>query len=154
MLSANNPELRKFKAAGGKLMIYQGWNDESVVPEKTIDFYDTATRTMGGRTPTEGFFRLFMVPGMGHCTGQDGPFAIDYLSYMEKWVEQGKAPDALIGAHVQGLSLGQEFTLKFPLDKALSVGYTRPVYPYPLRAKYKGSGDRGDAKNYASVESH
>jgi feruloyl esterase len=153
LLSADNPELRKFKAAGGKLIIYQGWSDESVPPERTIDFYNTVTRTMGGLAATQGFFRLFMVPGMGHCTGEDGPFAIDYLSYMEKWVEQGRTPDVLIGAHVQGISRGNVFTLKFPLDPAVSVSYTRPVYPYPLRAKYKGAGDQNDAKNFTAVES-
>ena len=109
---------------------------------------------MGGRPATEGFFRLFMVPGMGHCTGEDGPFAVDYLTYMERWVEEGKAPDVMIGAHVDGLTRLEDFELKFPLDKSIPVSYTRPLYPYPLRYMYKGSGNPNDAKNFTAVESH
>jgi|ERR1700728_2628449 len=153
LLSADNPELRKFKAAGGKLLVYQGWSDESIVPARTIDFYNTVARTMGSRAATEGFFRLFMVPGMGHCTGEDGPFAVDYLTYMEQWVEQGKAPDVMVGAHVEGLTRAQDFMLKFPLDKSIRVTYTRPLYPYPLRYKYKGNGDPTDAGNFIAVGS-
>lgn len=44
-------------------------------------------KTMGGRTATQELFRLFIIPGMDHCTGGDGPFAVDYLSYLEAWVE-------------------------------------------------------------------
>jgi feruloyl esterase len=149
LLSASNPDLRKFKAAGGKLMVYQGWNDQGVVSEKTIDFYETVQRTMGGRAATEDFFRLFMVPGMQHCTGGDGAFAIDYLSYMEAWVEHGQAPDVLIGAHVKDVDWGGALGLKFPLDPATPISFTRPIYPYPLRAKYKGTGDPNNSANFS-----
>jgi feruloyl esterase len=151
LLNAANPDLRKFKAAGGKLMLYQGWNDHTVAPEKTIDYYQTVQRTMGGRASTESFFRLFMVPGMLHCTGGDGAFAIDYVAYMETWVERAQAPDVMIGAHVEGLG-GAAFWLKFPLDPATPISFTRPVYPYPRRAKYKGSGDPNDAASFQPVE--
>ena len=148
LLSAANPDLRKFKAAGGKLMVYQGWSDQDVPPEKTIDFYQTVQRTMGGRASTESFFRLFMVPGMRHCSGGDGPFAIDYVSYMEAWVEHGQAPDVMIGAHVQGFDWGGALGLKFPLDPSTPISFTRPIFPYPLWAKYKGTGDPNNSANF------
>jgi feruloyl esterase len=89
---------------------------------------------------------------MNHCTGGAGAFAIDYLTYLEAWVEKGQAPDVMIGAHVQGTDWGQSMNLKFQLAPATPVTFTRPVYPYPLRAKYKGTGDPNDAANFAPVE--
>ena len=75
--AADNPDLRKFKAAGGKMILYQGWQDESDIPTDSINYYETAEKTMGGRAATQDFFRLFMVPGMNHCTAGAEAFAID-----------------------------------------------------------------------------
>jgi hypothetical protein len=150
LASANNPDLRKFAANGGKLLVYFGWQDAS--PPEATDYYQTVERTMGGRTATQNFFRLFMVPGMDHCTGGAGAFAIDYLSALEAWVEQGKAPDKLVGAHIDDMSWGEAFNFPFPLDpKTTPVAFTRPVFPYPAYAKYKGSGDPNDGANFVAV---
>lgn len=146
--SADYPDLRKFKAAGGKMILYQGWQDQSDIPEDAIDYYETAEKTMGGRVPTQDFFRMFMVPGMDHSSGGAGAFAIDYLTYLEAWVEHGQAPDVMIGAHVQGTDWEQSLKLMFPLDPATPISFTRPVYPYPLRAKYKRTGDRNNSANF------
>ncbi len=75
-----------------------------------------------------------------------GAFAIDYLSALEAWVEHGQAPDKLIGAHIADESYG----LTFPLDPQ-AVKFTRPVYPYPLRARYSGKGNPDDASNFVPV---
>ena len=107
---------------------------------------------MGGRAATESFFRLFLVPGMRHCVSGDGPFAIDYVSYMEDWVEHGHAPDVMVGAHVPGIDWGGAWRLKFPLDPSVPVSFTRPIYPFPQHAKYKGSGDPNKAENFMAVE--
>jgi hypothetical protein len=149
--AANDPDLRKFKAAGGKLILYQGWSDQSDIPADSIDDYETTEKTMGGPGPTQEFFRAFLVPGMNHCTGGPGPFAVDYLSYLEAWVEQGHAPDKMLGAHVHGLNWGQSFVLKYPLDPALPVDFTRPIYPYPRLAKFTGHGNPDDAANFVPV---
>ena len=145
LFSDTNPDLRKFKAAGGKLISYQGGNDTSEIPGAIVDYYEAVEKTMGGRAATQDFFRFFIIPGMNHCTGGDGVFAFDYLQYMEAWVEQGRAPDVMIGAHVTGLTPSGGWTLKYPLDPGAPVAFTRPVYPYPLHAKYKGVGDPNDA---------
>jgi len=149
--AANDPDLRKFKAAGGKMILYQGWADQSDPPMDAVDYYETTEKTMGGRGPTQEFFRMFMVPGMHHCSGGAGPFAIDYLTYLEAWVEQDHAPDKMIGAHVTGTNWVQSFRLRFPLKPGTPISFTRPVYPYPLSAKYKGSGDPDDAANFVPV---
>jgi feruloyl esterase len=89
---------------------------------------------------------------MNHCTGGDGVFAFDYLRYLEAWVEQGRAPDVMIGAHVSGLQKYEDMMLKYPLDPSTPIAFTRPVYPYPLHAKYKGTGDPNNAANFGAVE--
>lgn len=146
--AADNPDLRKFKAAGGKMIMYQGLQDESDIPADAIDYYETVQRTMGGRDATQSFFRLFAIPGMNHCFGGAGAYAIDYLSYLEAWVEQGHAPDKMIGAHLEGFSPEQLRRVTFPLDSATSVRFTRPVYPYPVRAHYLGTGNPKDADSF------
>ena len=120
----------------------------SDLPSDAIDYYETAEKTMGGRAATEKFFRLFLVPGMDHCWGGEGAFAIDYLSYLEAWVERGQAPDMMIAAHPKEES---SLRYKFPLD-GTNVSFSRPVYPYPLRAKYKGTGDPSDAANFSAAK--
>jgi hypothetical protein len=147
-----NPDLRKFKDAGGKLLSYQGGTDTVEIPGAVFAYYETVEKVMGGRQATQDFYRLFTIPGMNHCTGGEGPFAIDYLSYLEAWVEHGKAPDMMIGAHVSGLKGYEGASLKMPLDPSTPVTFRRPVYPYPLHAKYKGTGDPNDAANYSPKE--
>jgi Tannase and feruloyl esterase len=155
--SAANPDLRQFQRAGGKLLFYQGWNDPLEVPREAIDYYETAEKVGGGRTETQKFLRLFVVPGMGHCGGGEGASEIDYLSYLEAWVEKGQAPDKMIGAHVDtdqfmkthdsnSESFAAEFE-KFRTDPH-NISFTRPVYPYPTRAVYKGFGDPSEAANF------
>ena len=149
LANANNPDLRKFAALGNKMILYFGWHD--LLQLEAVDYYETLERTMGGRAATQSFFRLFSVPGMNHCSGGPGAFAIDYLSYLEAWVEKGQPPDKLIGAHVNGLTWGEAFALPLPLDPNIPVAFTRPVYPYPVRARYKGKGDPNDAANFVPV---
>jgi feruloyl esterase len=119
---------------------------------------------MGGRAATQDFFRLFVLPGMGHCSGGDGAFAVDYLSYLEDWVEAGKAPTEIMSFHVRnedllsGMREGRinfekewKKRLRFPLDP-MFIGFSRPVFPYPTKAKYRGHGDPNLAKSFMPVE--
>jgi len=147
LANANNPDLRKFAALGGKLIGYFGMQDES--PPEFPDYYETVERTMGGRQATQSFFRLFMIPGMDHCFNGAGAFSVDYLSYLEAWVERGQAPDKMIGAHAEGLKWGNDY----PWNPKIPITFTRPFYPYPIRAKYKGTGDPHDAANFVPDKS-
>jgi feruloyl esterase len=97
--AANNPDLRAYKRQGGKLILVQGWDDQSVMPLPTLDYYATVQRTLGGPASTRDFARLFMIPGMDHCAGGNGAYAINYMKGLEDWVERGQAPDALLGVH-------------------------------------------------------
>ncbi|NKB43129.1 MAG: tannase/feruloyl esterase family alpha/beta hydrolase [Alphaproteobacteria bacterium] len=147
--TGSNPDLRKYKARGGKILTYQGWRDQSVVPLNIIDYYETVTKTMGGQDATQDFYRLFMIPGMNHCSGGAGAYAIDYLAHMEDWVENGNAPDVLIGVHpnVRVDSAGTDLPLG--ADK---VDFSRPAFPYPAKAQYDGSGDPSLASSFVRVD--
>lgn len=158
-----NADLRAFKSSGGKLLAYTGWNDAGEGVLNTIDYYETAERVIGGRTATQDFFRLFVIPGMNHCTTGDGAFAVDYLSYLDAWVENGKAPDKIIGYHVKLSDLmnrvqhgdesarnALERRLEFPLAST-TVKFSRPIYPYPIETKYLGRGDPDQARNFGPV---
>jgi hypothetical protein len=105
-------------------------------PGPVIDYYKTVEKTMGGRKGTQDFFRLFLIPGMNHCVGGPGATDLDWIQVLEDWVEKGKAPDVIIGAHAGGPS-GSVFT--------------RPLYPFPAYAKYKGRGDPNKAANFVRV---
>lgn len=147
LYDSSNPDLRQFKQAGGKLLVYQGTNDNSVLPRSTIDYYETVERTMGGKAATQDFFRLFVLPGVEHCAGGPGADTVNYLSYLEAWVERGEAPSQLLAAHLHSRD-PLVHPPQFPLDPKL-VEFTRPVYPYPTRVKYKGRGDPKDATHFA-----
>jgi feruloyl esterase len=145
--SGANPDLRHFKAHGGKLLAYHGLNDQLVMPGNYADYARTVKKTMGGAAATDDFFRLFQVPGLNHCTGGDGAGVIDYISYLETWVEQGKAPDMMIAAHLKT----PDPAGILPVNPA-NVTFTRPVFPYPLIARYKG-GDPNLASSFVAVPS-
>jgi len=118
-----------------------GKADAIVTPWKSIEYYKEVEQRFGGREKTQDFFRLFMIPGMDHCgfgneLGITGD-SIDPLTALEKWVEEGQAPDSLL-------------MNKYAPDG--SVMWTRPVYPYPLRTVYKGEGDLNSASSYESKE--
>ena len=98
LYDSSNPDLRRFKAAGGKMIIYQGLNDTAVLPRATVDYFETVERTMGGRVATQEFVRFFLLPGAQHCLCGDGAWAVDWLSHLEAWVEKGQAPKKVIGA--------------------------------------------------------
>ena len=153
LYNAQNPDLEAFKAAGGKFLAYHGWNDAYVQPMATVNYYEKLERTMGGRSQTQDFFRLFMVPGTDHCQGGSGPFAVDWLGALEAWVEQGKAPDRLIGVHPSDPTAGlRTYNHGYtpPADIMRNPAFTRPLFPYPMKAKYRGTGDPNDADSFVA----
>jgi pimeloyl-ACP methyl ester carboxylesterase len=139
--SAINPDLRPFKQRGGKIIMYHGWNDMEVPPLVSVEYYESVVALMGGRAQTEAFLRLFMLPGVAHCRRGPGADAIDYLAYLERWVEEGLPPDEMTAHHLlkEQPYLGLPRP-RYPLDDEL-FGWTRPVFPYPDVATFTGKGD-------------
>jgi feruloyl esterase len=121
-----DPHLEAFAKHGGKLLLYHGWADQQVAPGSTVEFYNSLPDAHGD------WARLFMAPGMGHCSGGEGPDSFDKIGVMEDWVERGKAPTQIVAAH----------------HAAGKVDRTRSLCAYPRVAKYKGSGSVDDAANF------
>jgi feruloyl esterase len=134
MFNATNPDLRPFRAHGGKLIQYHGWSDPDIPPDNSINYHDSVEAAVD---KAGEFYRLFMVPGMQHCTGGPGTFSFDALTALEQWVEHGTAPDQIPAAH---LTAGK-------------VDRTRPLCPYPQVAKYKGTGSTDEAANFSCAAS-
>jgi feruloyl esterase len=133
-INATNPDLRPLKKRGGKIIHYHGWADPMLTAFMSVDYYESALRTMGEKE-TKEFYRLFLVPGMFHCSGGVGCGTVDWLTPMVAWVEKGTAPEKLIGARVE-----QGETKR-----------TRPLCPYPEVARYKGTGSIDEAGNFGCV---
>ena len=133
IINANDPNLKPFVFHGGKLLTYQGWADTTIPSHVSIDYYERVQKTMGGVAKTQDWYRLFMVPGMGHCRGGEGPNAFDMLTALEQWVEKGHAPEQIVASH----------------STAGKVDRTRPLCSYPQVARYKGAGSIDEAENFS-----
>ena len=131
MVAPNNPDLRPFQRHGGKLILVQGWSDAIVAPAPTLDYYQTVQRTMGGAAQTSAFARLFMIPGMEHCSGGDGAWAINYVDAMTRWVERGEAPKSLRGVHPDPAAKLDYFSTGLPDMDPKHVVFARDHYAWP-----------------------
>ena len=134
VLGTDNPDLSAFRDRGGKIVIWHGWSDNLIYPEGTIDYYQRVERQMGGEASTAKFARLFLAPGVGHCGGGAGPAPAGQFEAVVQWVEEGKAPEVLNAIR---------------RDQGGSTVRSRPLCPFPLAAKYKGTGSTDDAANFA-----
>ncbi|MFC4080370.1 tannase/feruloyl esterase family alpha/beta hydrolase [Amycolatopsis samaneae] len=134
--NAMNLDLRAFHRAGGKLILWHGWADQAIPPTGTLDYYQRLWERSGGPGRTQEWARLFMVPSLYHCAGGSGLTEFDPLRALTGWVEHGTAPSSVVAT-------GK--------DQGGTVLRTRPVYPYPLRAKYTGTGSSDDAANFRPV---
>jgi hypothetical protein len=147
-INATDPDLKAFKARGGKLILYHGWNDPAITALNTINYYESVIKKMGQKD-VDSFVRLYMAPGVQHCGsgpgpdsfGQVGELKFDEPSHsvdasLEQWVEKGTAPSTIIASKFEGPDRSQS-------------KMTRPLCVYPEAAKYKGSGDTNDAANFS-----
>jgi feruloyl esterase len=130
---ADSTSLSVFRDRGGKMIMYHGGSDTSFSVKDTMDYYDALDATNAGKAAD--FVRLFVVPGMNHCSGGPATDQFDTLSPLVDWVEKGIAPDSIVAT-------------------ASNPGYfnaaarTRPLCPYPKQSRYMGSGDINTASNF------
>ena len=145
-IDAMDSDLRPFEKAGGKLVMVQGWDDPLNAATLPIEYRREViaafSRSMSQEAAihaVDGFFRLFMAPGMSHCLGGDGPSKVDALGAMTKWVEQDRPPAQLIATKVQ-----------MPSGKPAKPLMRRPLCPYPSYARYIG-GDPNQPQSFRCV---
>lgn len=132
--NAKQTDLSKFRKKGGKLLMTYGWADQILQPEMGVKYYEDAVAKNGPQTTD--FLRLFMIPGMSHCSGGIGTDRFDSMSVIVDWVEKNKAPERIEASHVTNNQ----------------VTRTRPLCPYPQVAKYSGQGSIDEAKNFSCVK--
>ncbi len=151
LYDSSNSSLQAFYAAGGKLILWHGWADPSITPLNTLAYHLAIGQTMGTVT-RDKFERLYMLPGVYHCSTGEGPSQVDFLTPMLQWVEQGKAPDALVTyqalpgqkSKIVTKALQGDMRLDYIAEEASS----RPIYPYPNYAVYSGKGNVREATSY------
>jgi len=152
VLNADSSDLSEFREHGGKLLMYHGWADPLIPSQSSINYFNALVQdgdafAQSARFDrddptlknTQKFARLFMVPGMFHCSGGPGPNVFDALTPLVNWVEQDVAPQTITAT-------------KFVNDNpSLGVQMTRPLCVYPKVAKYNGSGSTNIAANFSCV---
>lgn len=144
LMATDNPDISAFRQRGGKVIMHHGWSDNLIMPQGTVRYYDRVRQTVAG---TDDFARLYMVPGMGHCSGGPGATEFgqsaggavpaeprtDIFRALMAWSEKGQAPNEIIASQITNGTTTQ----------------TRPLCPYPQVAKYKGSGSTNNAASFA-----
>ena len=148
-LNATDPDLSRFHARGGKLILYHGWNDPAISAWNSINYYQSVRGRMGPQK-ADSFLRLYMLPGVQHCAGGPGPSAIGQFGIptakgdrygvfdgLERWVEQKRPPGEVIATKYRGDNSDNVVVM------------TRPVCAYPATPQYEGSGDTNDATNFS-----
>jgi feruloyl esterase len=134
-LSAVDPNLTAFTQRGGKLLMYHGWSDNSIAPQASVNFYTRALSATKAPAKGSAWLRLYMVPGMGHCSGGEGPDTFDMMSPLDSWVESGTLPQQIQASKIT----------------SGKVTRTRPLCPYPQVARYRGTGSIDEAASFACV---
>ncbi|MEW6306770.1 MAG: tannase/feruloyl esterase family alpha/beta hydrolase [Verrucomicrobiota bacterium] len=135
VIGTDNPDLTRFRDRGGKVIIYHGMADQLIPAAGSIEYYQRVQQHMGGPKKTAQFARLFLVPGVDHGFRGAGAAPTGLNDAIVRWVEEGKAPDKLLAEK---------------RDPAGKVIRTRPLFPFPQVARYKGTGNPDDAANFVS----
>ena len=133
-LNATDPDIDAFRARGGKLLMYTGWGDMALTPYGTIEYYESVIDRDASAAED---VRLFMMPGVDHCFGGNGPDWVNYLDVIDRWVETGEAPDQLTA---------------FWLNDEMQPDGSRPVCAYPKVVTYVGEGDPRNATSFSCAE--
>jgi len=138
-LDAIDPDLSAFFDRGGKLLQYHGWADPGIPPLNSIGYYESVRAALDDPS-VDRSYRLFMVPGMGHCAGGEGPSQFDALGALDVWMETGKPPESIVATRA---------------NKDGTVDRTRPLCPYPKVAIYRGDGSSDAAANFTcALDAH
>jgi feruloyl esterase len=138
-IDATSTDLSAFKARGGKIIQYHGWADALNPTESSINYYDKVAAAEGGVAQTRDFYRLFLLPAMGHC---GGTYKVDWIRALDQWVEADQAPDVVLANHVPAPGVVPAPPPPGAVVFAPEYG-VRTMCAYPDIAVYQGGGGRG-----------
>lgn len=137
LFDATDPDLREFRARGGKLMLIHGWADEAVPPLGSLAYWHAVGAFLGADA-REDFMKLYLAPGADH--GGNGALFADYLTPMMDWVESAVVPGRIVAYQMEGMPMSSP------------VVRSRPLFPHPRIARYVGSGSVDNAANFVEAE--
>jgi len=128
-LDAVSTDYSGFKNHKGKIIFWHGWNDPALSAFATIGHYNSVK----AKDPDiETYMKLFLLPGVLHCGGGDGPDQVDWIALIRDWVEKNKVPEKIIASKsIDGKEV-----------------MTRPLFPYPHEAVYDGKGDANKENSF------
>jgi hypothetical protein len=144
MRPPNPANMSALKGRGGKIIVYHGVSDPIFSVDDSEAWYKDLQAANNG--DASNFARFFRIPGMGHCSGGPAADQFDALSALVAWVEQGQAPDRLV-ATARGA--GNAGGVNADVPASWAANRTRPLCPYPLVARYNGSGDVESAASFS-----
>ena len=152
-LNATSADLSAYRDNGSKLILYQGWADPLIPGYAAVDYWRALRRAEDTRLAD--YARLFMAPGMWHCSGGPGANAFggqgqvvapkpgdpndDALAALTNWVENGSAPTQITAT---------KYLNDLP---AQGIAFQRPLCQYPNHAAYRGSGNPNDPASFDCV---
>jgi pimeloyl-ACP methyl ester carboxylesterase len=129
IIDATNPDLSRFRAHGGKLVLWHGLTDTLITANNTTEYYGKVVAQAGGQADADQFVEYFTAPGVNHCFGGTGADQVDLIAPIFDWIEKGTRPS----------SIGLVATQTTPLAGETPV--QRPLCKYPQFPKYNGAGD-------------
>ncbi len=122
----SNPDLRNFKKAGGKILLYEGGDDTIDLPGAVTDYWvekgQAPEKLIGSHVSDD--YLISHDPGLDFSNDRD----------VKLWPASWGLPE--------------------PLDRSIPVSFKRPVYPYPTLTRYLGHGDPHDPSSFGPVEPH
>lgn len=131
VLNATDPDISAFRYNGGKLLMYTGWSDAAITALGTIGYYD---KVLEHDPSAEEDVKLFMMPGVLHCAGGEGPWWVNWVDEIDKWVTSQEAPEQLP---------------VYFMDEQMQPAGSRLLCAYPEVAIYDGKGDTRDVKSFS-----
>ena len=128
-------DIRPFRNSGGKLLLWHGGNDSALSKNTTIEYFNNVRTAVGGAANADAFMRLYIAPGVDHCSGGPGADTSDLLSALDTWVEKGTAPGTLLAEKK---------------DATAVTLFSRPLCEYPKYPRYTGPANDATAARLAA----
>jgi pimeloyl-ACP methyl ester carboxylesterase len=138
IISADDPDLAPFRDSGGKLLTWHGLGDPLIPHNQTLRYRRQVEKLLGGYDAVNAFYRIFLAPGAGHCNGGYGPVPDGPISALVDWVENGNAPETITSSFID----------------ITGSNVSRPLCPWPLVARYDGTGDFRSPSSFSCADSY